>query len=92
MNTFIIDGGNIQTLDDIYDAVEKTFPEAYPYFGRNLDALYDILSDGHITHIVVKNSEILKKNLWNQKDNESTEYDKLFEIFQDITDLEITLS
>ena len=38
-----IDGKNIKTIDDVYDqlALQLEFPN---HFGRNLDALYDVLT------------------------------------------------
>ncbi|RNC66704.1 MAG: barnase inhibitor [Desulfuromonadales bacterium] len=39
----ILDGATIQTMDDIYRALASQLPLP-SYFGRNLDALWDILS------------------------------------------------
>ncbi|MDD2745315.1 MAG: barstar family protein [Candidatus Gracilibacteria bacterium] len=57
MKQYIIDGNNFTGVETFYDEVAKvfSFPE---YFGRNLDALYDSLSDiGEPMEIVWKNSQ-----------------------------------
>jgi ribonuclease inhibitor len=42
MNRIVINGDRIDTLEDIYDEVERQL--TLPYFGRNLDALWDVLT------------------------------------------------
>jgi ribonuclease inhibitor len=42
MSRIVISGDRIDTLDDIYDEVERQL--TLPYFGRNLDALWDVLT------------------------------------------------
>lgn len=42
MSRIVISGDSIDTLDDIYDEVERQL--TLPYFGRNLDALWDVLT------------------------------------------------
>jgi ribonuclease inhibitor len=42
MSRIVIDGDRIDSLDDIYDEVERQL--TLPYFGRNLDALWDVLT------------------------------------------------
>lgn len=47
---FEIDLGQIYGADDLQDLLEETLPLP-DYYGRNLDALYDVLTDG-------------RKNVW----------------------------
>jgi ribonuclease inhibitor len=42
MSRIVISGDCVDTLDDIYDEVERQL--TLPYFGRNLDALWDVLT------------------------------------------------
>jgi ribonuclease inhibitor len=42
MSRIVFDGNSIETLDDVYDEVERQL--TLPYFGRNLDALWDVLT------------------------------------------------
>jgi ribonuclease inhibitor len=42
MSRIVISGDRVDTLDDIYDEVERQL--TLPYFGRNLDALWDVLT------------------------------------------------
>jgi ribonuclease inhibitor len=42
MSRIVINGDRIDSLDDIYDEVERQL--TLPYFGRNLDALWDVLT------------------------------------------------
>lgn len=56
MKQYIIDGNNFTGVESFYDEVCRvfSFPES---FGRNLDALYDSLSDiGEPMEITWKNS------------------------------------
>ncbi|MGA5818004.1 barstar family protein [Kitasatospora sp. NPDC094028] len=46
--TYVIDGGEIRTLDDFWDAVGRTIG-VDGYFGRNLDAFADCLRGGYGT-------------------------------------------
>ena len=43
MRRVLIDGGRIATADDVYDAFSDQLALA-PEFGRNLDALWDVLT------------------------------------------------
>lgn len=44
MRTYVLDASEFSTADAFYDAASRTF--SFPeYFGRNLDALSDCLSD-----------------------------------------------
>ncbi len=63
MSLFLLDGKDMISKDAAYEVIaqEMNFPE---YFGRNLDALYDCLTDlGSAPEIVFVNTAILLENL-----------------------------
>ena len=63
MKTIILDGNEIISMSDIHNifAEELDFPE---YYGKNLDALYDCLSDMfEEVEIIIENSAELTENL-----------------------------
>ncbi|MBW7955078.1 barstar family protein [Candidatus Gracilibacteria bacterium] len=48
MKTFIINKNHLNSLDDFYDEIEKNFIKDNTLnFGRNLDALEDVLYGGY---------------------------------------------
>ncbi len=76
MRQYELDGNNMTTLEAAYDEFEQVF--ALPdYFGRNLDALEECLSD--LAHqegsleILVKNADVVETTL--------PEWEALVEIF-----------
>jgi ribonuclease inhibitor len=63
MSRIVISGDRIDTLDDIYDEVERQL--TLPYFGRNLDALWDVLTrevDGPV-EILWRESDVSRARL-----------------------------
>ena len=63
----IIDGATVRSIEDVYFdfARQLGFP---PYFGRNLDALFDSLSDAPgPLRIVLKSSDELRNTLGAKK-------------------------
>ncbi len=65
MRICIIDGNEIETRDMLHDILSKAldFPE---WYGRNLDALYDCLTDaGEETEIRFWNQDALESHLGN---------------------------
>ncbi len=62
MQEVIIDAELIISRDQLHDTLfEKlNFPE---WYGRNLDALYDMLTACGETHLKIKNHEALQSNL-----------------------------
>lgn len=63
MKTVILDGERISTMADVHDLFSKEleFPQ---FYGRNLDALYDCLTDvGDEAEIKIRNFEKLQYEL-----------------------------
>ena len=63
MQRIVIDGRRMRNREDAHAYLQKklSFPE---YYGRNLDALYDCLTDVHEeTEIVVKYTNTLSRRL-----------------------------
>ncbi|MBQ0012780.1 MAG: barstar family protein [Clostridiales bacterium] len=63
MSLFLLDGKDMISKEAAYEVIAKemNFPE---YFGKNLDALYDCLTDlGSEPVIVFVNTAILEENL-----------------------------
>ena len=60
MNYKLIDVTNIKTRKELYDAVETAL-DTPDYFGRNLDALHDILAGTDLT-LIILGFESLKEN------------------------------
>ena len=54
----ILDGKKIKDVETFHDKIEKTSL----MHGRNLDALYDVLTSAR-AHIIIKNTAALRDNL-----------------------------
>ncbi len=76
----IIDGAKTATLIDFYDEIQKLFCPNFKAFGRNMDALVDVLRGGF--GVDLTNVEII----WiiTRRGRESfPKFDKFVEIFND---------
>lgn len=56
-----IDASRIHSVDDFYDQIETTLD--LKHFGRNLDALYDALSDGKVSEVVIEKCDLFRERL-----------------------------
>ncbi|KAI9303903.1 barnase inhibitor, partial [Cunninghamella echinulata] len=79
----IIDGNNFSTIEGFYDEFTEKFA-APSYFGRNLDALNDILYDisNENTIVIWENANKSKKDL-NIIKNDEALFEVIVEIFND---------
>lgn len=64
MREILLDAETLYTRDQLHDALAKSF--AFPtYYGRNLDALYDLLSECPDTRLTLRHAEMLVTHLGN---------------------------
>ncbi len=52
VQVFYIDLNNVKTKDELQDVISKELPVP-DYYGRNLDALYDVLTESDESRILV---------------------------------------
>ncbi|HPI54933.1 MAG TPA: barstar family protein [Chitinophagaceae bacterium] len=85
-----LDGRHIQSMDDFYDQLQDalSLPD---YFGRNLDALFDILSD--LSWIEQQFTFLIITNLHEMFAQDSAKRDALLQLLFEVenVDLEIFL-
>jgi ribonuclease inhibitor len=90
MRQYVIDGNNFNGVSTFYDEVSKVF--SFPdYFGRNLDALYDSLSDiGEPVEIIWKNSQKSKEEFSNDA-SQPMFFSQVMYTMNDVFELKVTL-
>lgn len=66
MNEIIIDGSKIKTIDEFHDEIEKI--SSVSGYGRNLDALHDVLTEMTDTLIIIKYFDALNEKLGDYAD------------------------
>lgn len=59
----MIDGNDFQSQESFYERILEIFPETKTYFGYNLDALYDVLSEQSYESIIIKNYQKIRFEL-----------------------------
>ena len=63
MELIIIDGKRMTTVEETHRYLERT-PRLPPYYGHNLDALYDCLGDlGQNVFIILINGDLMDESL-----------------------------
>lgn len=63
MKQLMIDGNDFQSQESFYERILEIFPETKTYFGYNLDALYDVLSEQSYESIIIKNYQKIRFEL-----------------------------
>lgn len=89
-----IHADTIHTFDDVYDLIDAVTPIAPRLYSRNLDALFDVLSDLWLKKVIFHEKRKLKTHLeWNydESKNEMSDYYKLLDIFVDLPGVDIEL-
>ena len=85
MKHIILDGEKMTSKDTFHDEVAEKLG-APDYYGRNLDALYDVLTDLGKTRLTLKNTEAMRGGLGGYADialtvlEEAAEYNDKIEL------------
>ncbi|MFZ4461635.1 MAG: barstar family protein [Patescibacteria group bacterium] len=90
MRSYTIDGNNFNGVETFYDEITSVF--AFPdYFGRNLDAVYDCLTDiGDDVEIIWLNSVKSKEEL-SRDTTQAGFYGSLIRTLAEVPDLTLIL-
>lgn len=80
--TIIINGNDFSTIEEFYDDFTKKF-KAPSWFGRNLDAFNDILSNFDKEDVVIWENSNKSKSDFNLPKNDKILFDIIVEIFND---------
>lgn len=90
MKQYIIEANNFNGVESFYDEITRVF-HLPAYFGRNLDALYDVLSDKNESiELIWKDSTKSKKDF----QTDSTQpgfYGQVVKTLRDVENLELLL-
>ena len=63
---FEIDCEELLLAEDLHEKLAEDL-QLPPYYGKNLDALFDCLTEMHRTCIVLKNASLLEKDTYGQR-------------------------
>lgn len=74
---YVIDLKDVQSKEDFHDRIEEGF-DCPDYYGRNLDALYDVLTDE------VEDVEIYFTNAADMAENMDKYYDAFVEMCEEV--------
>ena len=75
MKTLILDGKQLSSIEDVHRVVKETFD--LPYYGNNLDALWDVLTTKKHIHVIIKHEVLLQQHL-------GQDYTSLLRLFEDL--------
>lgn len=79
----VIDGNNFDDMESFYDEVERKICPEFDGFGRNLDALNDVLYGGFITFELEEQVVLIWRNFNKSKrEFNKKEFDLILEIIQ----------
>ncbi len=90
MKTYTLQAKNFNTVESLYDEITRvlSFPE---YFGRNLDALYDILSDWDEPCVLIWQGSAQSKIDFQMDTTQPGFYGQVISTLQDVEGLELRL-
>ena len=91
MRTLTFSGKTITSLTDIYDLVTREFHLDRETFGKNLDALFDVLASSSLSKIFIAENLLLKEHLSKAYKNEHTEYELFLDVLTDLEGVEIVI-
>ena len=91
MKTLTLSGKHIHSLEELYDQITRDLHLDRAIFGRNLDALYDVLSDASVDKIVILENTLLKKSLQRNHRSGTSEYGVLLDILTDLQGVTISI-
>lgn len=91
MKTITFSGKRISSLEDIYDQITRDLHLERSIFGKNLDALYDVLSDKEVDKIVITENRLLKQHLQKNHRTGSSEYSVFLDVITDLDGVEILI-
>ncbi len=91
MHTLTFSGKTITSLTDIYDLVMRELHLDREIFGKNLDALFDVLASSSLSKIFITENLLLKEHLSKVYKNEHTEYELFLDVLTDLEGVEIVI-
>ena len=75
MTTLILDGKQLSSIEDVHRVVKETFD--LPYYGNNLEALWDVWTTKKNSHVIIKHEALLQQHL-------GQDYTSLLCLFEDL--------
>ncbi len=92
MNSLTLSGKDIISLETFYDGIISSLHLDANIFGRNFDALYDVLRDSSIEKIIIQENHLLKEHLSTVHKNWNTYYTLLIDTLTDLEGVDIHIS
>ncbi|HMI09668.1 MAG TPA: barstar family protein [Candidatus Saccharimonadales bacterium] len=91
MTTIEIDGNSFQDINGFYDEIHKKLCPDLEGFGRNLDALNDVLRGGFGVHEYGKPLELIWKNSQKSKTELGDTYSVIMDIIRSHDHISLSL-